>query len=123
MENETFLIDKVFDRSLDHERKRDMLDVVFEKFMLPNLGNFIEIKEETFRKYRKSGIKKMVRWHDRHNNAFLISLFNNGPWFLTIDPPNSSEYGASQLPNKYYEIPNFAKAVNPILLQERELFG
>lgn len=123
METETYLVDKVFDRGLDPEHKRDLLDVVFDKYILPNLGNFIEVKEETFRKYRKSGTQKMARGYDRHNNAFLISLFNKGPWFLTIDPPNSSEYGAEQLPNKYYEIPNFAQSVNPILLQERELFG
>lgn len=122
-QTENYLIDKIFDRSLDPERKRDLLDVVFEKFILPNLGSFIEVKESTFEKYRKQGPEKMVRWHDRRNNAFFITLFSDGPWFLTIDPPNSSEYGAEPLPNKYYEIPNFAKSINPILLQERELFG
>lgn len=122
-QTETFLVDKVFDRKLDPEYKRDLLDVVFLKFILPNLDSFIEVKESTFEKYRKSGIDKSVRWHDRRNNAFFITLFNKGPWFLTIDPPNSSEYGANQLPNRYYEIPDFTNSVNPVLLQERELFG
>lgn len=118
-----YLIFKLFDYDLNREKKQDMLEVVFSKYILPNMESFIPVKEETYFNYKRTGPNMATRWHDRRNNAYFLMNFDEGPWFLVVDPPNYREYGAEQLPNKYYELPNFEININPILLQERELFG
>lgn len=116
-------IEVVLGSNIDAQNKAEYLNTLFSKYLIPKLGMFREVKEEIYDKFRKSGTVKKARWHDRHNNAFAIRCFNQGPWFMVVNPSNSREYGQDDASIKYYEIPQFNQMIDQMVLTERELFG
>lgn len=112
--------DLIFGDQVDARIKSEYLNALFSKYLIPKLGMFREVEEETFNTFRKSGTEKKARWHDRHHNAFGLRLFNKGPWFLIVNPSNSIEYGKDSDDLKYYELPNFDELVGTMVLNERE---
>ena len=117
-------IERIFGKDIDNTNKSEYLDTLFSKYLIPKLGMFREVKEDLFHKYRRSGTVNKARWFDKHNNAFALRCFNQGPWFFVVNPSNAREYGIEHDDDiKYYEIPQFGQVVDQMVLTERELFG
>lgn len=116
-------IDRVFGKDVDSSIRPDYINTLFSKYLIPKLGMFKEVKEETYDFFRRNGTNTKAKWRDHHNNMYGLRRFNSGPCFLIVHPALSSDYGdEGEEGAKYYVIPDFERTMDQMVLSEKDLF-